>query len=336
VNSIHRILDANGNRAAEGLRVLEEVARFVLDDSALSARAKDLRHALRAAVPAAAVAGRDTAGDVGTTIQAADEATRRSLHALIRANAARVQEALRALEEFAKLSNAELASCCERTRYGSYDLERDLLARLPVTRLWQGRLYVLVDTGCTDDPVAVAAAAARGGACAIQLRAKGLDSRAYRELAAHVRDAVGDQALFVVNDHVALVAELGAAAVHVGQSDLPIASVRAAVGPLCAIGHSTHSRDQVCASQADGADYIGIGPMFATGTKPAEPVRGPALLAAASDVIRVPSFAIGGLTAERIAELKPGLPHGVAVAGAVCRAADPERACAELCALLEP
>jgi len=178
-----RAIDANGNRAAEGLRVLEDAGRMLLDDADLSARAKALRHRLRAALPARVVADRDTAGDVGTTISESDEGRRASLAQVVRANAARVAEALRAVEEFAKLSGeAEPARVSETLRYGLYDLERDLLARLPVTRLWRERLYVLVDTGCTDDPVGVAGEVAAGGAGVIQLRAKGLGERAYREL----------------------------------------------------------------------------------------------------------------------------------------------------------
>lgn len=330
-----RILDADGNRAAEGLRVLEELARFVLDDRGLSNRAKDLRHRLRAAVPATAIAARDTAGDVGTAITASDETGRSGLVGLVRANAARVQEALRVLEEWGKLPGRAMAGL-EAIRYASYDLERDLLSRLPGWRLRTVRLYALIDTGLTADPVAVAAAVARGGAGAVQLRAKNLPIRAYRELAARVQEAVtAAGALFVVNDHVAVAAVLGAEAVHVGQDDLAVADVRRVVGPLMAIGVSCHTADQVDQAQAAGADYLGLGPMHATATKPHEPERGQALLDAVRSRLVRPSYAIGGLDATRIRALLPRLPHGVAVAGALCRAADPERAAAELRALLE-
>lgn len=332
---VHRVLDANVNRACEGLRVLEEIARFLLGHAGMATRAKDLRHRLRTAVPAAAVADRDTAGDVGTAIQGADEGRREHLPVLLRANAQRVAEALRAIEEFAKLAPGPLAAAIEALRYLVYDLERDLLARLPAWRLWQERLYVLVDTSCTDDPVGVAAAAARGGAGVIQLRAKALDQRAYRELAARVQEAVAGRALFVVNDHAAVARILAADALHLGQDDLEPADARLVVGPLCALGVSTHHPEQLERAQAAGADYVGIGPMYSTTTKPHEAVRGPGLLAAVAPCLRVPSYAIGGLDAERIAGLKGRIPHGVAVAGAICRAPDPERACAELREVLE-
>lgn len=337
-----RLLDANGNRAAEGLRVLEDVARFILDDAALAELAKRQRHALRLAVPPAAVAERDTAGDVGTHIGAPGEMERARLVDLVRANAARAQEALRAGEEAAKLAGLPVcAAALEEARYAAYRLEVGLLARLPAWRLHQIRLYALVDTALTDRPVEVAAAVARGGAGAVQLRAKGLALRDYRELAARVQDAVrGAGALFVVNDHAAVARALGADALHIGQDDLALADVRAVVGPALAVGVSAHTGEQAREALAAGADYLGLGPMYATATKAHEPERGPQLLDAVRGLLEGagcrPSYAIGGLDAARVAALRPRLPHGVAVAGALCRAADPERAAAELLAILQP
>jgi thiamine-phosphate pyrophosphorylase len=337
-----RILDANGNRAAEGLRVLEDIARFILDDSFLSQLAKTQRHAVRAAMPTLAVATRDTAGDVGTTIKTADEQLRHRLVDLIRANAARAQEALRTAEETCKLlGNSTAAAALETARYATYRLETGLLARLPAWRLFQVRLYVLVDVTLTDDPVRVAGAAARGGAGAIQLRAKQLSPRAYYELAQRVAESVrAADALFIVNDHVAIARALEADGVHLGQDDLPVHAARTIVGPCCALGVSTHTSQQITTAINDGADYLGLGPMYATTTKPHEPERGPSLLEEARNLLQGkeqrPSFAIGGLDLARITDLKLRLPHGVAVAGAICRAADPERAAAELLSVLCP
>lgn len=340
--ALDRLIDANGNRAAEGLRVLEDVARFLLDDAYLSQLAKTHRHAVRTAIPAAAVAARDTAGDVGTTITAGDEMQRTRLVDLIRANAARVQEALRACEEALKLAGqSPAAAAIESARYAVYRLETGMLARLPAWRLHQVRLYALVDTSLTDDPVRVAGAVARGGAGAVQLRAKDLPLSAYQELALRVQEATrSNGALFVVNDHVAVARAIGADGVHVGQDDFSIPDTRVVVGPGCAVGISAHTPQQVDAGLTAGADYLGLGPMFATTTKPHEPERGPTLLDAVRERLRSPqgrpSYAIGGLDRERIAALRPRLPHGVAVAGALCRAADPERAAAELLLLLDP
>jgi thiamine-phosphate pyrophosphorylase len=336
--AILRLLDANGNRAAEGLRVLEDVARFVLNDARLAGLAKNLRHALRQGVPPSAVFARDTAGDVGTALTAPGEMQRARPLDLIRANAARVAEAVRAAEEAAKLlGNAALAGTLENVRYQLYQLESGLLARFPAWQLLRVRLYALVDTSLTSEPVAVAAAVAQGGAGAVQLRAKGLAQRDYRELAARVQEACrAHHALFIVNDHVAVARALEADGVHVGQDDLAVADVRAVVGPGCAIGLSCHTPEQAREALAVGADYLGLGPMFPTTTKPLEPSRGAQLLDAVRPFIDRPSYAIGGLDATRLRELLPRLPHGAAIAGALCRAADPQRAAAELLTIMVP
>jgi len=336
--AILRLLDANGNRAAEGLRVLEDVARFMFNDARLASLAKDLRHALRQGIPANAVYARDTAGDVGTALTAAGEMERARPLDLIRANAARVAEAVRAAEEASKLiGNAALAVVLESLRYKLYQLESALLARFPAWQLLRVRLYALIDTSLTTDPVGVAAAVARGGAGAVQLRAKNLNQRDYRELAVRVQDACrANHALFIVNDHVAIARALQADGVHVGQDDLSVADVRTIVGPGCAIGLSCHTAQQARDAMMVGADYLGLGPMFATTTKPHEPCRGPELLDAVRPFLDRPSYAIGGIDAERLRELRTRLPHGAAVAGALCRAADPQRSAAELLTILVP
>lgn len=340
--SVRRLIDANGNRASEGLRVLEDVARFLLGDMVAADMAKQLRHQVRQSIPADAAHDRDTPGDVGTALKAPDEMERRRVVDLVRANAARVCEALRAAEEGCKLQSlGHSATQLEQARYRTYQLESAILSRLPAWLLMRIRLYCLVDTSLTDDAVGVAGAVVRGGAGAVQLRGKGLSLRAYRDLAERVQRAVRDAGgLFIVNDHVAVARVLGADGVHLGQDDLPIRDARAVVGAACAVGISAHTQAQAESALAEGADYLGLGPMYPTTTKPHEPARGPELLDHARGSLNSHGaravYAIGGLTLERVRELKPRLPHGIAVAGALCRAADPERAASEFLALLEP
>ncbi len=330
------MLDANANRAAEGLRALEDVARFLIDDARIAEMAKLLRHDVRRLVPVDVAAGRDAGGDVGAAT-ANPDAARERLVDLVRANAARVQEALRSAEEAARLCHPASTAGFEATRYRAYQLESALLSRLPGWLLHRVRLYALVDTALCADPVAVAAAVARGGAGAVQLRAKSLSPRAYAELARRVQDAVAKAgALFIVNDHVAVARALGAAGLHLGQDDLDPRDARAVVGPVCAVGVSAHTPEQASAAVAAGADYLGLGPIHATTTKPHEPCRGPELLDRLRGTLAIPSYAIGGMDADRIRALRPRLLHGVAVAGALCTAKDPERAAAELHLILEP
>lgn len=336
MRDLARLQDANGNRACEGVRVLEDIARFLLDDGAIAERAKLLRHELRRLVPAAAPAGRDAGEDAGVAI-ANPDAARTRLVELVRANAARVQEAVRVLEEAARLADVPRAAALEACRFRAYQLESALLSRLPAWQLHRVLLYALVDAALTPDPVQAAVQVARGGAGAVQLRAKALTPAAYAGLARAVQAAVAAAgALFIVNDHVAVARALAADGIHVGQDDLGVADVRRVVGPCCAIGVSAHTAAQARAACAAGADYVGLGPMFPTSTKPHEPCRGPELLDAVRPWLRIPSYAIGGLDEARIRELRPRLPHGVAVAGALLRDPDPEAAAARVHRLLQP
>ena len=153
-----------------------------------------------------------------------------------------------------------------------------------LNHLWHHRLYALVDTTCCDDPVAMAVILAQAGVGIIQLRAKALSSSAYRDVAQEIMNnfsALSDRnghhpPLFVVNDHVQVAAEIAAPVLHLGQDDMSPQAARLEVGSDTLIGLSTHTPTQVRDAHADAAvDYIGMGPMYATTTKPHEPVRGP-------------------------------------------------------------
>ena len=149
VDPSDRILDANLNRAREALRVLEDYARLGLEDAALSAAAKTLRHALADAVREAGLTGliaaRDISGDLGCAIAAKGEYERSSLASVVVASGKRLTEALRVIEEVGKTRSATFGAAVERIRYQAYDLEARLAARIgPRERFDAARLYVLI------------------------------------------------------------------------------------------------------------------------------------------------------------------------------------------------
>ena len=133
LSRLHRVIDANYNRAKEGLRVCEDICRFVRDDAKATARFKELRHGLTAAVMVFGlkdmVASRDITGDVGCKTIAA-ESRRRHVGDIFYANIQRVKESLRVLEEFAKLENIEAAERFKSLRYKVYGLEKKAFERL--------------------------------------------------------------------------------------------------------------------------------------------------------------------------------------------------------------
>lgn len=191
------------------------------------------------------------------------------------------------------------------------------------------RLYVILDRTAARgrDLEDLLDAVLAGGCRLVQLREKEWPSgRLYplaRRLAARCRAA---GAVFVVNDRVDLAVTAGADGVHLGQDDLPPEAARALLRPGMILGLSTHSVEQARAAQAAGADYVAVGSMFPTGTKPDFQLVGPALVRTLRPEIRVPLIAIGGITLDNVGEVVRAGADGVAVISAVCAAPDPRAA----------
>jgi thiamine-phosphate pyrophosphorylase len=200
-------------------------------------------------------------------------------------------------------------------------------------RIGSARLYLV----CDARPRAFLEAALRGGVDVIQLRDKALGDD---ELVAAAREfraaADGFGALFVLNDRPDLVAACEADGVHVGQDDGSVAEARAVVGPDRIIGRSTHAPDQGAAADADAdVDYLAVGPVHATPTKPGRPAAGLEYVEWAATNVGKPWFAIGGLDAGNVREATARGATRIVVVRAIAAAADPEAAARALRAALE-
>ena len=193
-------------------------------------------------------------------------------------------------------------------------------------RLARARLYLVVEARPHGrDPDALLAAALRGGVDVVQLRDKDLSGDELVHAAAPFRRACAAHgALFVLNDRPDLVEACGADGVHVGQEDVPVAEARALVGAERIVGLSTHSRSEMLA--AEGADYVGVGTIFATPTKPESSAAGLQLVETAAETVRVPWFAIGGIELANVALVAEAGAWGIAVVRAIRDAEDPEAA----------
>lgn len=186
-------------------------------------------------------------------------------------------------------------------------------------------LYAIIDPeqGHQWQPLTLAEAVLAGGCCALQLRAKRLTDAEYLSLAKPLQAACRARGVpFVVNDRLELAVTLAADGLHLGQADVAIELARSRFQGQ--IGVSTHSLAQVDDAFARGADLIGFGPVFATGSKAAhDPVVGIDGLRAACQRARGPVVAIGGIAVDTLAQVVAAGPACVAVIGALCRAADP-------------
>jgi thiamine-phosphate pyrophosphorylase len=327
-----RTIDANFNRAVEGLRVVEDHARFVLNDAFLAEQSKTLRHDLTTALTrldptGTRLAARDTLADVGTAITSAQETKRDTPHNLAAANWQRASQAIRVIEEFAKLVGGD-GGAFEKLRYRSYTLAKAFALNGRSEQIWAGRqLYVLIDGQETPEQfAAMVSELIAAGVQVLQLRDKRLDDRRLLARGHQLRQLIDEhpsehsKPLFIMNDRPDLAILARADGVHVGQEELPVSEVRRLVGTEMQIGVSTHSIEQARAAVLDGADYIGCGPTFPSNTKPFSEFPGLEFLRQVAAEINLPAFAIGGIHSGNLPQVLATGFTRVAVSSAVTAA----------------
>ena len=199
--------------------------------------------------------------------------------------------------------------------------------------LHAARLYLV----CGEHPDAFLERALRGGVDIVQLRLKDAEDEAIVAIARRYAALCGAHGVpLILNDRPDLVAAAGADGVHVGQDDMPVAQARGLVGPDRIVGLSTHSPAQIDAAGAEPEiDYIGVGPVHATPTKPGRPAVGVDLVRYAAAHSATPFFAIGGIDAANARAVRAAGATRIAVVRAITEAADPEAAARALRSISE-
>ena len=194
-------------------------------------------------------------------------------------------------------------------------------------------LYLCTDRRLMTSPTIEASAesALRGGTTVIQLREKDCSSREFYELGLRVKKITDAyHAPLIINDRVDIALAVGAAGVHVGQGDLPCKVVREIVGPDMIVGVSAATLDEAVQAEEDGADYLGVGAMYATATKTdTRPVSMEELLKIRA-AVKIPIVVIGGINKQTLGNFKGTGVNGLAVVSAIVAQSDPEAAAREL------
>ncbi|MBI4188222.1 MAG: thiamine phosphate synthase [Chloroflexi bacterium] len=340
-----RIIDANLNRVGEGLRLLEEIARLLLNDSVLTQQLKTMRHDLIVgdySFQQQLLQARDSTGDVGMDIEVPGEEKGRELPLVLVANSRRVQESLRTLEEMAKLPGMAPELDSEKfkhARFDIYTIEQKLLARL----LRQDKLkhisglYVIIDTEMLKgrSHLEVARQVISGGARTIQLRDKVQSKGALLAVARQLKSLCAEHdVLFIMNDYLDLALAVDADGLHVGPDDLPVKEARKLLPIDKILGVSAHTVELALAAQSNGADYIGVGSIYPTSTKEID-VVGLERLRQIKEAVSVPIVAIGGINKDNAAQVMAAGADAVAVISAVLSAKSPEAASRQIAASLE-
>lgn len=192
-------------------------------------------------------------------------------------------------------------------------------------KLAAARLYGIADLGYThpDDLVSVTRALCEGGVDLLQLRAKKYEPDEIAVFARAMLSVTRDHDVpLIINDHPDIAAEIGAEGVHVGQDDQAVAYARTLTAGAVIVGKSTHSLEQAVAAAAEGVDYIGFGPLYATGTKPDYPPIGLEHIAEAHQRVSLPIFCIGGVNPERLDAVLAAGARRVVVVSAFLQAPD--------------
>ncbi|MEO1445801.1 MAG: thiamine phosphate synthase [Cyanobacteria bacterium J06635_11] len=345
-----RILDANLDRAREGLRVIEEWCRFGLNDKAKTSQIKHFRQSIAQWHSSDIRAARDTPGDVGTAITHPQEAARTHLADVLQVNLARTQEALRVLEEYGKLHSHKMAAACKQMRYQLYVLDSQLMEpfiqasivdspdnvlahSVQHQKLIEARTYLV--TSPVADILGVVEAALQGGIDIVQYREKTANDEQRLEIAKQLKALCHRyDALFIINDRIDIAAAVDADGVHLGQQDLPMDVARQILGPDKIVGRSTTNPEELQRALDEQADYIGVGPVHETPTKPGKAAAGNDYVRYAAQHATMPWFTIGGLSEHN---LEPTLAAGatrVAVVRALMEADDPTAVARSLTAQL--
>ncbi|MFM8570866.1 MAG: thiamine phosphate synthase [Pirellula sp.] len=345
---LRRMIDANSNRVMEGLRTLEDVARFS-GLGKLQAEYKAIRHRLQQTIATlgttALVSARDAQGDVGRESKTDTELQRTGgLASIVGAASARVEQGLRVIEEACKVLAPGASCAIERLRYQVYDSNSalQLACNRDLEFLRRAKLYVLVD--CKLGLQAFGERIkriSRSGAQLIQIRDKQadpVDIIRYLEVALSSIDPL--ETRIVINDRVDIAATSSATGVHVGQEDLPVVAARRLLQPWQLLGLSTHNLDHVRSAAELGVDYIGCGPTFESKTKSFESFSGLSFLKQAADWMRanapgLPGYAIGGIDPGNLPQVLDTGFSRIAVGSCVWNTEKPADAVEKMRGLLE-
>ena len=325
---ISQIIDANLDRAREGLRVLEDWARFGLGKDNLVIRIKNFRQILGKNHLEIYKKSRNHIADQCKGLSHEEQINRKTPEKIISSNSARVQEALRVIEEFTRLNNHNLSKIAAEIRYEIYTLEIELLNLSKRKRsekiIQENNLYAITDQ--KENLLEILENLLIGGVKIVQHRYKTGNDKNHFEEALKIKSLCEKyNSLFIVNDRIDIAIASNADGIHLGQDDLDLKTARKLLGNSKIIGISANNEIDISNAIKDGSDYIGIGPLFKTSTKKDKQPLGLERIKALTKEIKIPWFVIGGIKKNNIPHLKKYGFKKVALVSELMNSEDPKK-----------
>jgi len=325
-NRIAQLIDANLDRAREGLRVMEDWCRFGLKRSDFSIQIKDWRQQLGVHHHDIYRKARLTSNDPAMGISHPLQKVRTTPKAVFVANSSRVQEALRVIEEFTRVTDPKLCEIATKIRYETYAMEINVLNTTESISkrktLKDCSIYLITtNRGKIEE---IVHQTLKAGVKIVQYREKFLpDNEKFSQAKCLAALCKKYNALFIVNDRIDIALAVDADGIHLGQEDIPTKIARELLGTEKIIGRSTHCLEEIKTAEEEGCDYIGIGPIFPSETKKQlNPIGIDSLIKGLSQTL-LPAFAIGGINSSNINKLSQINNIRVAVSDAIINSNDP-------------
>ncbi len=325
-NRIAQLIDANLDRAREGLRVMEDWCRFGLKRSDFSIQIKDWRQELGVHHHNIYRKARLTSNDPAMGVSHPLQKVRSTPEAVFIANSSRVQEALRVIEEFTRITDPKLSELATKIRYETYEIEIKVLNNTEGAHKRQTlkdcSIYLITTQKRNLEEIVLQAL--KAGVKIVQYREKFLPDSEKISQAKYLASLCKKyNSLFIVNDRIDIAIAVDADGVHLGQEDIPTHIARELLGDEKIIGRSTHCLQDIKNAEEEGCDYIGIGPIFSSETKKQLTPIGIDNLRKGLSKTLLPAFAIGGINSSNIKNLNQINNLRIAVSNAIINSRDP-------------
>ncbi|MCM8818497.1 MAG: thiamine phosphate synthase [Candidatus Omnitrophica bacterium] len=326
MQKILRIIDANFNRAREGLRVIEDSFRFIYQDKNILNEIRRIRHNFSRKMllffPSNKLkSARFANEDKGKMLNRKDKL---KVNELIETNFFRIEEALRVLEEYSKVLNPKIFEFFHNTRFNIYDVEKKVMSFLNRKKIKVPSVYVILNLKEEyKNFFKFAEKVIRGKPDIIQLRYKGDNTKFFIKCAKELKKIISDEIIYIINDRIDIGTICESDGIHIGQNDINIEDARKLL-PDKIIGVSASNLREVKKLKNKDIDYIAIGAIFKSSTKVGKKVTGTDILRKVRKLISIPIIGIGGINIENCNKVIEEGADGIAVISAVENSDNPE------------